>query len=131
MLMQFAICIETTNEFEHPYYEFQTIGAWQAVWKILCDMTYFNHNVEVEEIIVTSPYGEKDDARFYERNSSRIRNHPLLCFDHIWRQYDALTPIVTPSLKRLVVPRALFDVLGVRSFMKDMFPNCKVVFWPE
>jgi hypothetical protein len=129
--MQFSISLETTNEFDNPYYEFQTIGAWQEVWKILCDMAYFNHNADVEEIIVTSPYDEKEDARFYERNRGRIRNHGLLCFHHIWRQYDAYTPIINHNLKRIVVPRELFDALGMRSFMKEVFPQCKVVFWPE
>ena len=129
--MQFSISVETTTEFDYPYYDFQTIGAWQGVWKTLCDLAYFGVKNDIVDITTISQYCDKDDARFYERNSTRIRNHHLLCFDHIWRQYDSFTPIVNTTLSRLVVPRALFDLLGTRTFMKDVFPNCKVVFWTE
>jgi hypothetical protein len=127
--MKFVISREIDTEFDNPYYSFDTIKQWQDVWKKLCSLAYNNLDRETDKITVFSSVSEAEDDAFYERNSTRIRNHHLLCFDQIWRSYDSMTPTVNTTLRYIYVPRVLFDVLGINSFMKEVFPNCEVVFW--
>jgi hypothetical protein len=129
--MEIVAYIETTHEFTQPYYAFRTIGLWQTVWRAVCEMAY-NRSAQQYSTIVVEPEADKfEELQFYERNSTRIRNHHLLCFQEIWSKYDRFEPFVNSQLTELVVPRVLFECPGVRHFFEFSFPECKVVFWGE
>lgn len=109
-------------------YSAETVDEWQQVWKSICEMAYCQTYV-FEEIITKPHISEKDDNRIY-------RNHPSeLTLDFIWKQYSnhygTQMPFVIPMLKRLHVPRVLFEEIGVYSWFKYSFPNCKITFWEE
>jgi hypothetical protein len=91
-------------------------------WNYLLNMAYFGIHDDTEEIILT-PYDIV--TRWDVLNS----NDPHLDFDRAWRNFDTTQYHVMPKLKKLHVPWNLFECLGVHSFMKERFPNCKVTYW--
>ena len=104
------------------------VEKWQGFWTRLCDMGYRRENL-VEELVM-NPTSSMED-RFYEKNS--CKNVDDLTLDHTWKAYskqykDAL---VVPELKRIYVPRSLFECLGVYAWFQYSFPNCKIEFWGE
>jgi len=129
--MEVVAYIETTHEFDQPYYSFRTIGLWQNVWRALCEMAYNKEAKQYERVAVEPEEDELEESKYYERNRSRIRNHHLLCLEEIWSKYDRFEPFVNTRLKELVVPRVLFECPGVRHFFEFSFPECEVVFWEE
>ena len=118
-------------------YDEITIECWQAVWKNICQMTYEGNNIC--ESIITRPdimtingrkvYDKREKSHSQEYARIQPTNSHLLTLDHIWKQYSGTELIVVPEFKNLVVPYPLFQTLGVNSWFKYSFPNCKVSFW--
>lgn len=109
-------------------YSPETVDEWQQLWKSICEMAYCQTYV-FEEIITKPHFSEKVDTKFYNRDQTGIT------LDFIWKQYSnhygTKMPFVIPMFKRLHVPRALFEELGVYSWFDYSFPNCKITFWEE
>ena len=90
--------------------------------------------------IVTEIYTHKNFPQciqFY-RWSKTDPGFDKLTFNYMWHSYSNersndqfLDPKVVPELERLVVPAILYSSLGVDPFIKECFPNCKVVFWED
>jgi hypothetical protein len=127
--MEVSIARELETEFERRYYTFATIGEWQKVWQIICDMAYDSKAEQYEDIIVRSADSDKDDARGY--GAYTVQNQHLICIDEVWRRYDKKQPFINKTLKSLYVPRVLFYCLGIQNWFKFSFPNCKIYYWPE
>lgn len=121
----------------------QTIDQWQYVWDKLCKMTY--EEKEICESVITRPSILCIDGLIMNDTSELTHSHQyknpkyvnveFLTLDNIWKQYShiygPIQPKVIPELKKLVVPKCLFECLGVRSWFRHSFPNCEVVFWEE
>lgn len=124
-------------------YEEVTIDAWQCIWDKICKMSY--EGTDICERIVTRPgvmhiNGRVvQDRRETTHSQEYSRREPLndyfLSLDNIWKQYSGLYGSadvkVIPELKQLVVPRALYESLGVQQWFRYSFPNCVVTFWNE
>lgn len=127
--MEVAIARELDNEFNRMYYSFATVGKWQKVWRVLCDMAYDSKAEQYEKIVIYSEDSDKEDARLY--GGHMVQNQHLICLDEVWRSYDKRNPFVNKTLKYIYVPRVLFYCLGVQNWFKFSFPNCEIVYWPE
>jgi hypothetical protein len=127
--MEVSISRELETEFERRYYSFATIGEWQKVWQIICDMAYDSKAEQYEHIAIRSDDSDKDDARAYAGHT--VQNQHLICIDEVWRRYDKKQPFINKNLKSLYVPRVLFYCLGVQNWFKFSFPNCEISYWPE
>lgn len=134
---------------EIPYYldgkmyDNVTIEAWQEVWDRVCRMAYEKR--DICESIVTKPGIMHINGRIIhdKRESTHVReycrlepiNHYFLTLENIWKQYSQLyspnDPDVILEFKELIVPRCLYECLGVSQWFKYSFPNCKVSFWDE
>ena len=104
------------------------VTEWQEFWGRLCDMAYLRKGI-VEELSIL-PIGDNQPA-FYERN--KCSNMSDITLEHTWKKYSSEFSDVqiVPELKNLYVPASLFSCLGVNSWFKYSFPNCKVQFWEE
>lgn len=124
-------------------YEEHTVEQWQQVWDLICKMAYEKTNIC--EAIITTPgflhingtvFNDKSQkTHSYEYGRAQPVNTYFLTLDNVWKQYSNLygpqMPHVIPELKVLVVPRVLYDSLGVSNWFRYSFPNCKVTFWEE
>jgi hypothetical protein len=124
-------------------YSATTIDAWQHVWDTICKMAYEEKGIC--ESIVTRPSilcvdnivinDTSELTHSYQYKNPKYVNVDFLTLDNIWKQYSYLygpiQPKVIPQFKKLVVPRCLFECLGVRSWFLHSFPNCQIVFWDE
>jgi hypothetical protein len=127
--MEVLIARELETEFERRYYSFATIGEWQKVWQIICDMAYDSKAEQYEDIAIRSDDSDTQDARAYAGHT--VQNQHLICIDEVWRRYDKKQPFINKTLKSLYVPRVLFYCLGVQNWFKFSFPNCEISYWPE
>ena len=122
-------------------FEAQTIEQWQYVWDKVCKMAY--EKTDICEKIITRPgfihlngevinnKTELEHSREYER--AQPLNTYFLTLDNIWKQYSTFhgvkMPEIIPEFKELVVPRALFESIGIDNWFRYSFPNCTVKFW--
>jgi len=81
-------------------------------------MAYYRKNV-VSEFVVDGLYEEILESKNVEE----------LTLDFQWQKYQQLKPLVIPELKYIYVPKLLFESLGVYSWFRYSFPNCKIEFW--
>lgn len=125
-------------------YSEDTVHGWQQVWKAICKMCYEETSIE-EEIITRPGFIDIDDAHISDTNNIELThtlyynqrypiNEEVITLDYIWKQYSekagpGFTPKVVPEFKRLHVPGVLFYTLGVDSWFRHCFPNCKITFW--
>jgi len=84
--------------------------------KQLCDMAYYRKNV-VREILV-----EDNDG---------------LTLESVWREYskqkvdgEYIQPYIMFELKKIVVPRNLFEAPGIYTWFAYSFPECEIAFTP-
>jgi hypothetical protein len=124
-------------------YDRVTLESWQYVWDHICKMAYEGKNV-VESIVtrpgvmyidgvLTNEKKQSEHSKVY-RNKD-LANSYFLNLDNVWKQYSQfygpVMPKVIPEFKELIVPYALYDCLGVQSWFRHSFPNCKVFYWDE
>jgi hypothetical protein len=95
---------------------------WQETWQRLCDMAYYRKNV-VSEFVVDGLLGDLEQELLESNNIEE------LTLDFQWQKYQQLKPLVIPELKYIYVPKTLFESLGVYSWFRYSFPNCKIEFW--
>ena len=105
---------------------------WQAVWRTICEMSYYRRCL-TDQIVV-----QPEDYKVLEayKNTNPTEFHELT-LDYKWKAYSQsrdsdnnfIEPQVVPELRRLFVPRILFESLGVYSWFRQSFPNCTVMFW--
>ena len=70
----------------------------------LCRMAYFGQDI-CEELVIDE-YGS---------------------FEPVWKLYDEYEPLVVPQLKKLYI-RPTLICGGFWSFMREVFPNCEIIF---
>lgn len=89
-------------------------------------MAYTREGISEELCVYPS---SNNEAAFYERNS--CGNFEQLTLDHAWSEYSKKFHMVleVPELKKIHVPRALFECLGVYKWFDYSFPNCEITFW--
>lgn len=137
------------NKMEMPLYihgnmyDHVTIEAWQHLWDKICRMAYEKKDI-CERIIahpgimhingrVVSDKRESTHSREYNRREPV--NSYFLTLENVWKQYSLFhgtqMPYEIPEFKELVVPYSLYNCLGVQSWFRHSFPNCKVYFWDE
>ncbi len=124
--------MELTIEYEH--YSEKTLEGWWRVWRTICEMAY--SQTYIMEEIITMPaagFSEKEHTAIY--NKRLCHNEYDITLDSMWKTYSTLfetkMPYVCPMLKKLHVPRVLFEELGIRPWFKHSFPNCVITFWEE
>lgn len=102
------------------------ISKWQTIWMQVCDMAYERTNI-VEELVV-KPTTSIEEA-FYKHNS--CKNAEEISLDYTWKKYSQThsDALVVPELKRIYVPRTLFECIGVYAWFNYSFPNCEIHFW--
>ena len=122
-------------------YDETTVGIWQVVWHKLCSMAYTRSNIcrsiviKPGPMIINNRYVLDKRELSHSREYSRIEplNRDKLTLEYMWKKYSHAYgnkyPEVVPELKELVVPYSLFVCLGVNSWFRHSFPNCKVRFW--
>lgn len=111
----------------------EAVERWQSIWKHLLDMAYFRKNISDRILVDMS---DVNDIRKWARYDMDFY---LLTFDYVWQEYAQqrdveggfLVPKVVPELRELFVPAILFETLGSMTFMKQVFPNCRISFWEE
>ena len=120
-------------------------SSWDYIWRLLIDMAYSSKNIHLKSIIIQNgsfvehfdtsvTVREKEassvHAKFYDKADST--NVDLLTLEHAWRKYGGHEmPKVVPELERLFVPRSLFYCLGVNSWFRHSFPNCRIAYWED
>ena len=131
IIMETDIFLGFTLEFGDPLYSEQTMREWQTVWKTVCEMAY-NPTTHHYPIIHTFSHysNEIEELHKYKINSGRIKNHKLLCFEHVWKEYKKKTPTINTQLKELYIPRLLVSPDAL-VFIQQTFPNCTIIFWAE
>jgi hypothetical protein len=118
----------------------KTVRAWQTVWNVICEVAYDNL-YDIQEEIITRPTNliikeselVHDDREFVHTQIYNFRgptNYYELTLDHVWKKFDG-EPRINKTLRRLHVPRVLFEDLGVRQWFAYSFPRCKVTYWEE
>ena len=133
--MEIQICIDES------YYQDITVSKWQSVWEHVCKMAY--EGTDICEEIITKPNGinmnshkvaskgELVHAGIYEEAYPFNKNEVTL--DYMWKKYSdkhgTNMPRVVSELKRLHVPQALFENLGVKQWFQHSFPNCVITYW--
>lgn len=102
------------------------ISEWKAVWSKLCDMAYKRQGIQEEVCVIPT---SSNEVHFYERNT--CHNYDELTLDYTWEKYskEYRDVYTVPELKRIYVPRSLFECLGVYKWFEVSFPNCKIEFW--
>lgn len=120
-------------------YDEITIEAWQSVWDHVCKMAY--EGTDICESIITRPgvmtiNGKKVfDKRERTHSQEYARLQPIntyfLTLDNMWKQYSDYYPEVKviPEFKKLIVPYALYQSLGITQWFRYSFPNCEVIYW--
>lgn len=95
------------------------MDSWKSVWETICKMAYENE-APFEKIII---------------EPSEFSNNEENTLDYTWKAYSkkhgSNMPGIVPEFKELYVPRILFENLGIYSWFRYSFPNCKVEFWKE
>lgn len=140
-----SIGIDATLSDGKTIYSTSCVSSWDYIWRLLIDMAYSSKNIHLKSIIIQSgSIVEHDDtrvtvrekelasvhAKFYEKSDST--NDEFLTLEHAWRKYGRHEmPKVVPELERLFVPRVLFNCLGVTSWFRHSFPNCKIAYWED
>lgn len=137
------------NKMEMPLYihgnmyDRITVDAWQDVWDKICKMAY--EGKDVCEKIVTRPgilhingqvlHDSTESTHSREYNRHTPVNSYFLTLENVWKQYSSFygsqMPQVVSEFKELIVPYSLYNCLGVQSWFRHSFPNCKVYFWDE
>lgn len=132
--MEIPLCIES------EYYTDTTVQAWQNVWNSICSMAYEQQNL-CEEIL-THPNGVTINGYHTNTKGSSVHSgvyeeaYPLnryeITLDYMWKKYNEThkeMPHVVSCLKRLHVPKPLFENLGIKQWFEHSFPNCTVTYW--
>jgi len=119
----------------------ETVDKWRSVWTSICEMCYNNKNIQ-EEIIVTPGDIQIDEELIL--NADEIQHTQFFAFryclneedillDTVWKEYSRIAGpdnlYKIPEFKRLHVPAYLYYTIGVNSWFRECFPNCKVTFW--
>lgn len=135
--MEIPLCIRG------DMYDGVTLEHWQQLWHNICKMAYEGEGVC--EKIITRPGLLSIDGKIVANSSESMHsrqygktepiNSYFITLENVWRQYSEFhgpeQPKVIPELKELVVPYELFNCLGVQSWFRYSFPNCKVFYWDE
>ena len=130
--METDIFFSFTLEFGDPLYSERTMREWQNVWRTVCEMAYNPSSHQYPIIHTFSHYSnEIEELHKYTINSDRIKNHKLLCFEHVWKEYKKKTPIINTHLKELYIPRLLIPTQEAQEFVQQTFPCCTIIFWAE
>jgi hypothetical protein len=130
--METDIFLGFTLEFGDPLYSEQTMREWQNIWKIVCEMAHNPSSRQYPSIHTFGSYSnEIEDLHTYTINSRRIKNHTLLCFEHVWKEYKKKVPTINTSLKELYIPRLLIPTPEAQKFIQQIFPSCTIIFWAE
>lgn len=89
-------------------------------------MAYTREGIQEELCVYPS---SKNESAFYERNN--CDNFEQLTLDYVWCEYSKKfkNVMMVPELKRIYVPRTLFECLGVYKWFEYSFPNCDITFW--
>ena len=129
---------------ENNLYAKDTVVLWTIIWERICKMAYENSDICPELITLpggmvieglSNPRNDEDEHQIYYQK--RIpENEDQITFDYTWKRFSKnygapYTLFIIPDLRRLHVPRVLFDSLGVSQFFRHSFPNCKITFWGE
>lgn len=121
----------------------ETINKWQYAWRHLLDIAYKNENIESFVIlpgVIRHFTDDNEHFQIMDSYSDHIHfmktftstNIDEIEFDYTWKRYEKKEmPPVNKNLRELIVPQVLFYCLGISSFMKHTFPNCKVKFWED
>jgi hypothetical protein len=130
--MQAEILLQFTSDFDAPLYSERTLREWHAVWKVVCDMAYVPSSQSYSLIHTLSHYSnEIEDCQIYAINKKRVKNHKLLCFEHVWKEYKNKKALANTTLLELYVPRLLIESEQAQEFIRSTFPNCTLIFWGE
>ena len=99
-------------------YDGRTRQEWQKVWRQICEMAYLRQQIEEEIVIIPLNNFQKDIDED-------------ITLDYMWQQYNEKYREVqiVPELKKLVVPKDLFNSLGISQWFNYSFPNCLVECW--
>lgn len=125
---------------ENNTYLPETVDAWQSIWQAICTVAY-SGLYEIQEEIIVKPEAlivkdeqvRNDDREIVHTKIYNFRgpkNYYELTLDHTWKKFEG-TPCVIGTLRRLHVPRVLFEDVGVRQWFAYSFPRCKVTYWDE
>ena len=110
-------------------YAISTVEGWKTIWEKICCMAYENNNY-IENLIVEE---SQSDLEIY--NKKTPKNDEEITLDYYWKQYSrkhgSTMPSVVHELKRLHVPRCLFENLGIYKWFQHSFPDCVITFWGE
>lgn len=135
--------MEIPLEIENNLYCPTTVDCWVSVWNQVCKMAY--EGKDIHESIVTRPgnmcineylvHDKRESIHSYEYSLHFPLNSYQMTLDNVWKQYSEFygpeNPKIIPQFKELVVPRALFESLGISQWFHYTFPNCTVTFWEE
>lgn len=122
-------------------YDAETVSAWQFVWETICLMAYERKSI-VRELITTPGLlvidgmvnTSKIEVEHTDIYNEKIpHNDEEITLDYMWKMYSRNHHDVEiiETFKRLHVPRALFENLGIKKWFEYSFPNCKVTYWKE
>jgi len=125
---------------ENNMYLPETVKSWQSVWEVICTVAYNNFYdlpeeiiVRPESLIVKDDEIVNDDREIVHSDIYKFRgpkNYYELTLDHTWKKFQG-NPHIINDLRRLHVPRVLFEDLGVRQWFAYSFPRCRVTYWDE
>lgn len=93
------------------------MANWQNIWKDVCEMAY-EKATPIEKIII-----EPNEFQYTEENT----------LTYMWKKYSKkhgpIMPGIVYEFKELYVPKVLFEDLGIQTWFRYSFPNCKVSYW--
>ena len=87
-------------------------------------MAYFRKNIKEEIVIPSRPILY---SKFFEE--CKLEYEVMRISSIINSDGEYIEAKVVPELVYLKVPRVLFEHIGVNSWFKHSFPNCKVELW--
>ena len=112
----------------------KTIEKWQAIWKQVCEMSFYRKNI-VEQLQISI-----DDYESLLKYKNIYSNEfEKLTLDFTWKQFSQIRDTsgvfidtkVVPEITFIYVPRILFETLGVYAWFKSSFPFCVICFWED
>lgn len=120
----------------------ETVSGWNEVWEKICKMTYEN-DTPVSEIITSPgfmtvhnieyPIDKITQSQYY--TDGVPANAEVITMDYMWdiysKKHGPNMPKPVPELEKLHVPRSLFECLGIHSWFRHSFPNCKITYWEQ
>jgi hypothetical protein len=97
---------------------------WQPIWRRLCEMSFYGVYIQKEfvipprKIVYSDIFFECTLDHEYRRISTRLDSLGMY-----------IEPRIIPELVYIKAPKVLFEHLGVYSWFKYSFPNCKIELW--